>query len=250
MKLLVSAFLILVMPGFAWPQSPDIVVAGLIANPLLRNANTFLERDQRRTTSEMVSLESPDAAARFAELLKSQKLSGVDTDHWGSVTGVRESTNGAPLIVVAAHLTDARALAVLLATSRALDSQQIRTGMGLLLLGLADRHAATERPGLDYVLRDSSYKERIRGLVMLETRAPDHVSMTSRTIDSPIVQSVLESIKGLGMTPYSKEESTDRESAVELKIPSISIGCGYATARGNQAVLTMILAIAGLGQSR
>jgi hypothetical protein len=69
-------------------------------------------------------------------------------------------------------------------------------------------------------------------------------------MDSPMVQSVFESIKGLGMTPYFREESTDRESAVELRIPSISIGCGYATAKGNQTVLTVILALAGLGQSR
>ncbi|MBI4473555.1 MAG: hypothetical protein HY646_12880 [Acidobacteria bacterium] len=247
MKTIQLTLFFFISSASASAQSADIIVGRLVNSMAVKNAQAFIERDQNRILTETASLETAGEADRFAEMLKAHGFSHVQIDSAGNVVGTRDGTQDQRLLTVMAHLKDARAMAAILASIRALDSERIRTGAGLLVVGLADRHAAAKTPAMNYILKESSFKDRIRYLVVVESREADRVSIAPKTIGSTIVQVALESIMTLGMKPYHEEEMSDRESALELRIPSIAIGCGYSTARGVQAVMTVVLAVAGIG---
>ena len=146
-------------------QVPD--VQRLINGPQFKAAEDFINRDHDRFVREIVQITEIAAppfkeqarARAYLEMLRQHGLTNVEMDAEGNVMGLRKGAGTGPLIAIAAHLDtvfpegtdvkvkrtgtvlsapgvgdDSRALAVLLAIIRAMDSAKIRTASDILFV--------------------------------------------------------------------------------------------------------------------
>src|SRR5262245_38547129 len=169
MRTVLKPFIVLIaltLPSTA--QSPDVVVDRVMANPKIKAAQDFMDKDHDRFVGEIIKLteiEAPPFKEQkrgqvYLEMLKQHGLLNVEMDAEGNVMGLRKGTGDGPLIAIAAHLDtvfpegtdvkvkregtrlaapgigdDTRSLAVLLAIIRALDAAKIQTRSDILFIG-------------------------------------------------------------------------------------------------------------------
>lgn len=181
--------------------APDRTVAAVRADPRFASALAALDRDHDRLVQEIITLTEIPAppfkedarGAAYLNMLKAAGLSDVERDAEGNVMGLRRGTGDGPLIAIAAHLDtvfpegtdvrvkregtrlsapgigdDTRALAVLLAMVRALDTAKIQTASDILFIGNVGEEGPGDLRGVKYLFRQGKYKDRIKLFISMD----------------------------------------------------------------------------------
>ena len=187
--------------GAARPQSADARAAAVLGHPQFTRAMAALDRDHAILVDEIVGLTQIPAppfreaarASAYADLLRRYGLEDVEIDAEGNAMGLRRGTGGGPLIVLAAHLDtvfpegtdvtvkrdgtrlsapgigdDTRALAVLLAMIRAMDTAGVRTRADILFVGNVGEEGPGDLRGVKYLFTKGRYKDRIKAFISMD----------------------------------------------------------------------------------
>jgi acetylornithine deacetylase/succinyl-diaminopimelate desuccinylase-like protein len=195
--LLVLLFVFFVTTTSAQPAS----VQSVVMSPKFQSAEDFISKDHDRFVREVIQLTEIEAppfkeakrGAAFAEMLRQNGLSDVETDAEGNVIGVRRGTGNGPIIAIAAHLDtvfpegtnvkvrregtklfapgvgdDSRALAVLLEIIRAMDAAKIQTASDILFIGNVGEEGPGDLRGMKYLFEKSRFKDRIKMFISLD----------------------------------------------------------------------------------
>jgi len=182
-------------------QAPDAEVRRVADDPKFTQAVAALERDHGRLVSEIVTLTEIPAppfkedrrAAAYLEMLRAAGLTNVERDAEGSVMGLRRGAGRSPLIAIAAHLDtvfpegtdvtvkrqgtrlsapgigdDTRALAVILALIRAMNTAGIQTASDLLFIGNVGEEGLGDLRGVRYLLQKGPYKDKIGMFISID----------------------------------------------------------------------------------
>jgi len=253
---LLAGTLFMSVPAAA--QSADILVRRLTGNSRVQAALEFVERDQDRTIRDMAELgriaESggSETAQAFLDRLKALMLTEARMDAVGNALAFRKGTGG-PLVVVAAPLDapdGVRSAAVVLAIVRAMNSANIQTKSDLLFVGSGGRLDPDKYRGIKHVFHESEIKNQIRFFVAIDGKSPQRLSSAPKTIGSTFVQLAYQAISTFGLKPDYDNDNAEASVAIELKVPSITIGAGdlekSSSVKSIQIALTTILAIAGI----
>ena len=186
----------------AAPQSTyDTTVRRVANHPKLKVALETVDREHDRLVTDIIRLTEIPAppfkedarAAAFLEMLRAHGLTAVERDAEGNVMGVRRGKGGGPLIALAAHLdtvfpegTDvtvkrdgtrlaapgigdnSRALAVLLAMTRAMDAAKIDTASDILVIGNVGEEGPGDLRGVKHLFQRGPYKDRIGMFISMD----------------------------------------------------------------------------------
>jgi len=201
-----SVLLIVLLCGVASAAAAQAVdPQHLITSPKFKAAQDFLDKDHDRFVREVIQITEIPAppfkeqarARAYLEMLRQHRLTNVEMDAEGNVMGIRRGTGGGPLIAIAAHLDtvfpegtavkvkrtgttlsapgigdDSRALAVLLAMIRAMDSANIQTTSDILFVGNVGEEGPGDLRGMKYLFQRGPYKDRIKMFLSLDPAGP------------------------------------------------------------------------------
>ncbi len=186
----------------AAPQSSyDTAVRRVIDHPKLKVALETIDRQHDRIVDDIIRLTEIPAppfkedarAAAYLEMLRAHGLTRVERDAEGNVMGLRRGSGGGPLIALAAHLdtvfpegTDvkvkregtrlsapgigdnSRALAVLLAMIRAMDTAGIGTTSDILFVGNVGEEGPGDLRGVKHLFQRGPYQGRIGMFISMD----------------------------------------------------------------------------------
>ncbi len=211
-------------------QSPDIILSRLLGNSKLKEAQAYVQRNGQK-------------------LLKASSLKDVTVDEQNNLIVVRKGSQEGPFVAVMARVDSPQAVSSLVAIANALDAAGIVTKAGLLFVGISKpEDASDDRAGLRYFLESGSYHNRVRSCVLIQASAENTVFGPPNSIGSTIVQYGLQSVDAYSTGANYEPAKGILTVPVELRIPAIGMGTGEAavSVKGIQAVMTAVLAIAGV----
>jgi acetylornithine deacetylase/succinyl-diaminopimelate desuccinylase-like protein len=196
-SLIVLLILFFVTTTSAQPAS----VQSVVMSPKFQSAEDFISKDHDRFVREVIQLTEIEAppfkeakrGAVFAEMLRQNGMSDVETDAEGNVIGVRRGTGNGPIIAIAAHLDtvfpegtnvkvrregtklfapgvgdDSRALAVLLEIIRAMDAAKIQTASDIMFIGNVGEEGPGDLRGMKYLFEKGRFRDRIKMFISLD----------------------------------------------------------------------------------
>ncbi len=177
-------------------------VRRIIDSQAFGTARATLEAEHERTvldTIHLTEIEAPSfqeatRAAVFMEMARAHRLSDLEIDAEGNVTGIRRGIGNGPLICIAAHLDtvfpagtdvtvrregtklfapgvgdDTRGLAVLLAWLRAMDAARIRTRADILFVADVGEEGRGDLRGMRHLFQKGRYKDRISAFITVDS---------------------------------------------------------------------------------
>ncbi len=189
------------LPMAAPQSSYDTAVRRVIDQPKLKVALETIDRQHDRIVDDIIRLTEIPAppfkedarAAAYLEMLRAHGLARVERDAEGNVMGLRRGSGGGPLIALAAHLdtvfpegTDvtvkregtrlsapgigdnSRALAVLLAMIRAMDTAGIGTTSDILFVGNVGEEGPGDLRGVKHLFQRGPYQGRIGMFISMD----------------------------------------------------------------------------------
>ena len=195
----------------AKPDPADQAVRKIVASPAFKTAVATLDKDHDRMVGDIVTLteipappfKEAEKGKAYAEMLRAEGLTDVETDPEGNVMGLRRGSGpaGGPVVVLAAHLDtvfpegtpvkvrregtklyapgvgdDTRSLAVLLAYVRALDAAKIRTKSDILFVGDVGEEGPGDLRGMRYLFGKGKYKDRIKAFFSMDGNEAQRVT--------------------------------------------------------------------------
>jgi tripeptide aminopeptidase len=196
---LVVIFLLLFFAATASAQPAN--VQHVVMSPKFQAAEEFVVKDHERFIREIIQITEIEAppfketrrGVAFAEMLRQNGLTDIETDPEGNVIGVRKGTGNGPLVAIAAHLDtvfpegtnvkvrhegtrlfapgvgdDSRGLAVLLEMLRAMDAAKIQTASDILFIGNVGEEGPGDLRGMKYLFEKGRYKDRIKMFISLD----------------------------------------------------------------------------------
>ncbi|MEZ5707991.1 MAG: M20/M25/M40 family metallo-hydrolase [Blastomonas sp.] len=195
------------MPGLMLSATPQ---AQAQAQDGLQSARAAIAADYDRIVKELVTItETP--APPFAEKVRGEWIAAqfqalglkrVETDGVGNVMGLRrgKATDGAPLLVVSAHLDtvfpegtnvkvqrsgttlsapgvgdDSLGLAAMLAWIRAMDAAGIVTRNDILFVATVGEEGEGDLRGVRFLFTEGSYRNRIGAFISVDGPEPSHL---------------------------------------------------------------------------
>lgn len=210
-RVTVLSFALLIGVGVvpnARAQTAEQRVQTIVSSAPFRDARTFLDADHERFVKELITLTEIPAppfkeqkrAAAYLEMLRTAKLTDVETDAEGNVMGIRRGTGGAPMLAVLAHLDtvfpegtnvtvkrngtrvlapgagdDTGALALMLTVIRAMDAAKVQTPGDILFVGNVGEEGEGDLRGAKFLLQKGKYKDRIKSFISIDGGTQDGI---------------------------------------------------------------------------
>jgi acetylornithine deacetylase/succinyl-diaminopimelate desuccinylase-like protein len=202
-KVLLATLVVFTCAFVAAAQIPD--VQALINSPKFKAAEAFIDKDHDRFIREIIQITEIEAppfkeqvrARAYIEMLRQHGLVDVEMDPEGNVMGIRKGTGSGSLIAIAAHLDtvfpagtnvqvkrkgtvlsapgigdNSRALAVMLAMIRAMDSAKIQTTDDILFVADVGEEGVGDLRGIKYLFQKGRYKDKIKMFLALDPAGP------------------------------------------------------------------------------